>query len=403
MYQFKMCLFLSLHTCRVESHEHGRATAIITFSINYWPDAILKNEVKRHFSANFNLFFYHNSISLIVRLESKISTTSFERAFGRWLSVSDQCSDRSVTRSRCCSVSHFQSKLFLHNFLIQWNDVLIVFHFALFCFEKLSLNTLGISANDVTKVLAAILLLGNLQYMPQVIQAHPNASASVPLSETRSTSVACNGMLSSEATSIADLLGISLATLFRALCISTHQTGGQLLQVYASPKAVNTNTIFTNDVYQYYNWSFSLSIFFPFQIKFLQTKEMLCRALYSRTLATIVRRINSIKLNSSHRSLNLTNGITASTNHAIYLLDMFGFQDNRTNRLEELCINLSAETLQHLFNAHTFKSTVETAKEDGLGQLFAHISYTDNVPCIDFLSSMVRPFIDLVSLSIGWF
>lgn len=58
--------------------------------------------------------------------------------------------------------------------------------------------------------------------------------------------------------------------------------------------------------------------------------------------------------------------------------------------MEELCINLSAETLQHLFNTHLFKSNLESAREEGLAELFGGLSYADNVPCIDFISSLVR-------------
>ena len=65
------------------------------------------------------------------------------------------------------------------------------------------------------------------------------------------------------------------------------------------------------------------------------------------------------------------------------------------SQLEHLCINLCAETMQHFFNTHIFKSSIESCREEGI-QCELEPDYVDNVPCIDLISS-------LVLLDILWF
>ena len=56
--------------------------------------------------------------------------------------------------------------------------------------------------------------------------------------------------------------------------------------------------------------------------------------------------------------------------------------------LLQLCINLCAETMQHFYNTHIFKSSVESCREEGIS-LDIDIEYVDNVPVIDLISSLV--------------
>ena len=60
----------------------------------------------------------------------------------------------------------------------------------------------------------------------------------------------------------------------------------------------------------------------------------------------------------------------------------------QTSHLEQLCINLCAETMQHFYNTHIFKSSIESCKEESV-QSDIEIDYVDNVPCIDLISSLV--------------
>ena len=70
------------------------------------------------------------------------------------------------------------------------------------------------------------------------------------------------------------------------------------------------------------------------------------------------------------------------------ILDMFGFEDSKPSQLEQLCINLCSETMQHFYNTHIFKSSIESCREEGI-TYDVSIDYVDNVPCIDLISSLV--------------
>jgi dachs protein len=54
----------------------------------------------------------------------------------------------------------------------------------------------------------------------------------------------------------------------------------------------------------------------------------------------------------------LNNAIRHATDGFIGVLDMFGFEDSRPSQLEQLCINLCSETMQHFFNTHTLKTAI---------------------------------------------
>lgn len=107
----------------------------------------------------------------------------------------------------------------------------------------------------------------------------------------------------------------------------------------------------------------------------------------------------------------LNNAVRYAMDGFIGILDMFGFEDGRVSwewkpsankciesillisflqlsRLEQLCINLCAETMQHFYNTHIFKASIESCRDEGVTPDI-EIDYVDNVPCIDFISSLV--------------
>lgn len=61
----------------------------------------------------------------------------------------------------------------------------------------------------------------------------------------------------------------------------------------------------------------------------------------------------------------------------------------QSSQLEHLCINLCAETMQHFYNTHIFKSSIESCRDEGI-RCDVEVDYVDNVPCIDLISSLVR-------------
>lgn len=84
----------------------------------------------------------------------------------------------------------------------------------------------------------------------------------------------------------------------------------------------------------------------------------------------------------------LNNAVRHATDGFIGILDMFGFEDmSKHAQLEHLCINLCAETMQHFYNTHIFKSSIESCREEGI-ICDTQVDYVDNVPCIDLISSL---------------
>ena len=77
-----------------------------------------------------------------------------------------------------------------------------------------------------------------------------------------------------------------------------------------------------------------------------------------------------------------------ATDGFIGILDMFGFEDSKPSQLEQLCINLCSETMQHFYNTHTLKTSIETCRDEGIA-CEVEVDYTDNAHCIDLISSLV--------------
>ncbi|XP_044736461.1 unconventional myosin-X [Chrysoperla carnea] len=247
---------------------------------------------------------------------------------------------------------------------------------------KACLGVLGIPFLDVVRVLAAVLLLGNVQF-----------------ADGKSLEVEVKGG-GQELNAAAGLLGVAGPALFRGLTSRTHNARGQLVRAVCDANISN------------------------------MTRDCLAKALYCRTVATIVRRANSLKrlgstlgtlssdsnesvhnqhiqnadVASQHATSTVTSGGGAGTagaksmaalnnavRHAtdgfIGILDMFGFEDHRPSQLEHLCINLCAETMQHFYNTHIFKSSIESCRDEGI-DCELEVDYIDNVPCIDLISSL---------------
>lgn len=238
---------------------------------------------------------------------------------------------------------------------------------------KQCLGVLGIPFLDVVRVLAAVLLLGNVQFK-----------------DGKGLEVDVNG--DAELNAVAGLLGVSGASLFRGLTYRTHNARGQLVKSVCDANMSN------------------------------MTRDCLAKALYCRTVATIVRRANSLKrlgstlgtlssdsnesvhnqaeVTSQHASTiggstnagsksmaALNNAVRHATDGFIGILDMFGFEDPQPSQLEHLCINLCAETMQHFYNTHIFKSSIESCRDEGIS-CDVEVDYVDNVPCIDLISSL---------------
>ncbi|XP_071057490.1 myosin-VIIa isoform X2 [Onthophagus taurus] len=237
---------------------------------------------------------------------------------------------------------------------------------------KTCLGVLGIPFIDVVRVLAAVLLLGNVHFV-----------------DNKGIDVDVKGEV--ELNAVAGLLGVSSGALFRGLTTRTHNARGQFVKSVCDANMSNI------------------------------TRDCLAKALYCRTVATIVRRANSLKrlgstlgtlssdsnesvhnqveVTSQHASTiggtnagsksmaALNNAVRHATDGFIGILDMFGFEEPKPSQLEHLCINLCAETMQHFYNTHIFKSSIESCRDEGIN-CEVEVDYVDNVPCIDLISSL---------------
>ncbi|RZF39453.1 hypothetical protein LSTR_LSTR000974 [Laodelphax striatellus] len=255
---------------------------------------------------------------------------------------------------------------------------------------KACLGVLGIPFLDVVRVLAAVLLLGNVQFVDAGAAPGGGGGAGGGAGGG-GVEVGVKG--ETELASVASLLGVGRTALFRGVTSRTHAArGGQLVKSLCDANMSN------------------------------MIRDSLAKALYCRTVATIVRRANSLKrlgstlgtlssdsnesvhnqaeVASQHASTvgtagskssksmaALNNAVRHATDGFIGILDMFGFEEPKPSQLEHLCINLCAETMQHFYNTHIFKSSIESCRDEGI-QCEVVVDYVDNVPCIDLISSL---------------
>ncbi|XP_073968429.1 unconventional myosin-IXb-like dachs isoform X3 [Rhodnius prolixus] len=238
---------------------------------------------------------------------------------------------------------------------------------------KACLGVLGIPFLDVVRVLAAVLLLGNVVFVDSV-----------------GVEVTVRG--EAELSYVASLLGVTAPALLRGITSRTHNARGQIVKSFCDANMSN------------------------------MIRDSLAKALYCRTVATIVRRANSLKrlgstlgtlssdsnesvhnqaeVASQHASTvgtagskssksmaALNNAVRHATDGFIGILDMFGFEEPKPSQLEHLCINLCSETMQHFYNTHIFKSSIESCRDEGIHS-DVQVDYVDNVPCIDLISSL---------------
>ncbi|KAI5103698.1 unconventional myosin-IXb isoform X3, partial [Silurus meridionalis] len=106
-------------------------------------------------------------------------------------------------------------------------------------------------------------------------------------------------------------------------------------------------------------------------------RDSMAKSLYSSLFDWIVFRIN-------HALLNKRDMEEAVPCLSIGVLDIFGFEDFKTNSFEQFCINYANEQLQNYCNHHIFLLEQEEYKSEGIS--WTSVSYTDNMECINLIS-----------------
>eukprot|EP00036_Acanthoecidae_sp_10tr_P023927 CAMPEP_0206317818 /NCGR_PEP_ID=MMETSP0106_2-20121207/16837_1 /ASSEMBLY_ACC=CAM_ASM_000206 /TAXON_ID=81532 /ORGANISM="Acanthoeca-like sp., Strain 10tr" /LENGTH=2291 /DNA_ID=CAMNT_0053749433 /DNA_START=151 /DNA_END=7026 /DNA_ORIENTATION=+ len=111
----------------------------------------------------------------------------------------------------------------------------------------------------------------------------------------------------------------------------------------------------------------------------LDVRDASAKALYSRLFSWLVNKAN--KLMTTPRS-----SLLARELREIGVLDIFGFESLQENGLEQLCINVTNEQLQHYFNSRVFAWQAQALRAEGIED--AGVGYVDNSATMSLFFSM---------------
>ncbi|KAK7945068.1 hypothetical protein WMY93_000796 [Mugilogobius chulae] len=105
-------------------------------------------------------------------------------------------------------------------------------------------------------------------------------------------------------------------------------------------------------------------------------RDAVVKAIYNKLFIWIVKKINTViykKLQANHKSFL-----------SVGLLDIFGFENFHKNSFEQLCINFANEKLQQFFVAHIFKLEQKEYLKENI--VWNNISFSDNQNILDLLA-----------------
>uniref|UniRef100_A0A4W4FT56 Myosin IXB n=1 Tax=Electrophorus electricus TaxID=8005 RepID=A0A4W4FT56_ELEEL len=106
-------------------------------------------------------------------------------------------------------------------------------------------------------------------------------------------------------------------------------------------------------------------------------RDSMAKSLYSSLFDWIVLRINYALLNKR----DMEESVPCLS---LGILDIFGFEDFKTNSFEQFCINYANEQLQHYCSQHIFRLEQEEYLAEGI--TWTTVDYTDNIGCINLIS-----------------
>ncbi|GAB1610967.1 unconventional myosin-VIIa-like isoform X2 [Argonauta hians] len=250
---------------------------------------------------------------------------------------------------------------------------------------KACLQACAVSFSDVTRVLAAVLLIGNITFI---------YSTSQQLALLSDYELKC----------VAVLLGVPAVVLYRGLTTKTlHTPDGTTVTPLLSVTKVHEN------------------------------RDVLAQALYIRTVHMVVRKANSLLRSlankkgrdpsnasgscqsddrlSVHRSFlsaaSSEKSIPPSTDHRqppplLNILDMFGFENLTENRLEQLAINFCSELLKNFQDSHTINASKTSNNSDNNShpqsqpETLQHSS-TEDQSVVDLISNPANGILQLLN------
>ncbi|XP_072308569.1 unconventional myosin-VIIa-like isoform X2 [Eucyclogobius newberryi] len=194
---------------------------------------------------------------------------------------------------------------------------------------------------EISKLLAAILHMGNLQYEAR---NYDNLDA-------------CEVVRSPPLTTAATLLEVDCKDLQNCLTSRTLITRGETV---STPLNMD---------------------------QALDVRDAFVKGIYGRLFVWIVEKINAaiykpptVQPKFSRRSIGL--------------LDIFGFENFAVNSFEQLCINFANENLQQFFVQHVFKLEQEEYNLENIN--WQHIEFTDNQDALDMIAIKPMNIISLI-------
>ncbi|KAM8769526.1 myosin VIIAa isoform 1-T1 [Acanthopagrus schlegelii] len=194
---------------------------------------------------------------------------------------------------------------------------------------------------EISKLLAAILHMGNLRYEART---YDNLDA-------------CEVVRSPHLTTAATLLEVDGKDLMNCLTSRTLITRGETVSTPLSMEQA------------------------------LDVRDAFVKGIYGRLFVWIVEKINAAiyKPASSHPKV---------LRRSIGLLDIFGFENFTVNSFEQLCINFANENLQQFFVRHVFKLEQEEYNLEHIN--WQHIEFTDNQDALDMIAIKPMNIISLI-------
>ncbi|XP_053241397.1 unconventional myosin-VIIa isoform X1 [Podarcis raffonei] len=194
---------------------------------------------------------------------------------------------------------------------------------------------------EISKLLAAILHMGNLRYEART---YDNLDA-------------CEVVHSASLITAASLLEVDPQDLMNCLTSRTIITRGETVSTPLSMEQA------------------------------LDVRDAFVKGIYGRLFVWIVEKINAaIYRPPSHEH--------KSVRRSIGLLDIFGFENFTVNSFEQLCINFANENLQQFFVRHVFKLEQEEYNLENIN--WQHIEFTDNQDALDMIAIKPMNIISLI-------
>ncbi|XP_070684958.1 myosin VIIAa [Pempheris klunzingeri] len=194
---------------------------------------------------------------------------------------------------------------------------------------------------EISKLLAAILHLGNLRYEART---YDNLDA-------------CEVVRSPHLSTASTLLEVDDKDLMNCLTSRTLITRGETVSTPLSMEQA------------------------------LDVRDAFVKGIYGRLFVWIVEKINAAiyKPTSSQPKM---------LRRSIGLLDIFGFENFTVNSFEQLCINFANENLQQFFVRHVFKLEQEEYNLEHIN--WQHIEFTDNQDALDMIAIKPMNIISLI-------